>query len=320
MTSNSYLMHHGIKGMHWGVRRYQNPDGTLTSQGKRRYSIQDARKYYKINRLQRAQEKTNDANKYYKLDKKIRRVQTRSDRKRADLSPEDINAGRQIVAKFRKNGRLSGMSITAAGTAAGMAILASNPKTKWAVPLAAVGGAAATARVGKKLPYYHMENRRYNQVNSKNAMTTGESKAQRRLKTARKVLGTTAAVAGGAALAYYAGKKIGANRSFTDQYTNASDAVKRIMDANYAYNRGQQVRKVANKVGNETSKQAKRVYNFATSEQTKQAVRNASQKAYNFATSEQTKQAMRNAGRKVSKTAKAAGRYTKSAYKGFRGI
>ena len=31
---NNYLMHHGIKGMHWGVRRFRNYDGTLTSAGK----------------------------------------------------------------------------------------------------------------------------------------------------------------------------------------------------------------------------------------------------------------------------------------------
>lgn len=31
------LWHFGIKGMKWGVRRYQNEDGTLTSAGKKRY-------------------------------------------------------------------------------------------------------------------------------------------------------------------------------------------------------------------------------------------------------------------------------------------
>lgn len=31
------LTHHGILGMHWGIRRYQNPDGSLTEAGKERY-------------------------------------------------------------------------------------------------------------------------------------------------------------------------------------------------------------------------------------------------------------------------------------------
>lgn len=34
------LYHHGIKGMRWGIRRYQNPDGTLTAKGKKRYSAE----------------------------------------------------------------------------------------------------------------------------------------------------------------------------------------------------------------------------------------------------------------------------------------
>ena len=32
------LYHFGIKGMHWGIRRYQNPDGTLTSAGRKKRS------------------------------------------------------------------------------------------------------------------------------------------------------------------------------------------------------------------------------------------------------------------------------------------
>jgi hypothetical protein len=33
------LYHYGIRGQKWGVRRFQNPDGTLTSAGKQRYGL-----------------------------------------------------------------------------------------------------------------------------------------------------------------------------------------------------------------------------------------------------------------------------------------
>lgn len=37
-NDSSILMHYGIKGQKWGVRRFQNIDGTLTKEGKERYS------------------------------------------------------------------------------------------------------------------------------------------------------------------------------------------------------------------------------------------------------------------------------------------
>ena len=44
MEQNLYLVHHGIKGQRWGVRRYQNPDGTLTAEGRTHY-LNQARKH-----------------------------------------------------------------------------------------------------------------------------------------------------------------------------------------------------------------------------------------------------------------------------------
>lgn len=34
---NNYLSHHGIKGQKWGIRRFQNEDGSYTPEGKERY-------------------------------------------------------------------------------------------------------------------------------------------------------------------------------------------------------------------------------------------------------------------------------------------
>ena len=44
---NNALQHHGIKGQKWGVRRFQNSDGSLTAKGKSRYQSKENKEYGK---------------------------------------------------------------------------------------------------------------------------------------------------------------------------------------------------------------------------------------------------------------------------------
>ena len=75
----SNLSHSGLKGMKWGVRRYQNADGSLTEAGKKRYA-RDARekefskydettgKYFKTSKNNGRTDLEVDANRYAKED------------------------------------------------------------------------------------------------------------------------------------------------------------------------------------------------------------------------------------------------------------
>lgn len=100
------LKHHGIPGMKWGVRRYQNKDGSLTPAGRRREAKLDremakqARKYHELKRKkltgdnQENRPKTIQEMSDAELQAKINRI--RKEQELASLMPKHVSKGRKF--------------------------------------------------------------------------------------------------------------------------------------------------------------------------------------------------------------------------------
>lgn len=97
LLSDKELYHYGILGQKWGIRRYQNADGTLTSEGRERM-LAKARKYEsKANTT--IGESNSAKRKRAKLNQKAKDARyevKKSDLKKARLKKSENNAKRSV--------------------------------------------------------------------------------------------------------------------------------------------------------------------------------------------------------------------------------
>lgn len=88
VTDSYELYHHGIKGMKWGVRRYQNADGTLTPAGKKRDARWKKRNPKKAERAEKLRDSVIESEKRGIATAK---KNLKSDQKAASTSIKDID-------------------------------------------------------------------------------------------------------------------------------------------------------------------------------------------------------------------------------------
>lgn len=125
-TYPNYICHHGIKGMKWGIRRYQNEDGSLTAAGRKRAVKRTVKGYRKSRKTDPKTDflKLNRANSaartYYRQQRTrdlvaYRNAGHRLDQKVSGLSQEQVENGRYRVARARNIKRKTLSVLTATG-------------------------------------------------------------------------------------------------------------------------------------------------------------------------------------------------------------
>lgn len=126
--SSDYLEHHGILGMKWGIRRYQNEDGSLTSAGRERYGVRSGGGINDISSSKGIKRRLNDVDKAiarnkYKRGKAIAKVNEKAmnssnakNASKADAFSKNINKGEEEINSLLKKASDMGYDVNSKDT------------------------------------------------------------------------------------------------------------------------------------------------------------------------------------------------------------
>lgn len=174
-ANSNELYHHGVKGMKWGVRRYQNYDGTYTKRGLERYNkaeesynsaskrYSDARSAYKSGTGSKAAVKS--AKKEVKtakrnLDKSYDQLKLD---KRADKGKELYKRGNTIEGNKTKVA-IGGTAISIGSYAASLVLkssIANESVANVSSAIVNIGGAAASTALATRMAIKNQQLRAY---------------------------------------------------------------------------------------------------------------------------------------------------------------
>lgn len=129
-----YLVHYGIFGQKWGVRRYQNEDGTLTEEGKERYNQKPESEEWK----------KSDAE--HLSDEELRR---RNNRLQAERQYKELTTSQ--VERERAQRRKDIINKVIVGTAVSLAAVAMRGRWKQAASFIGKFGKRSLAKIRTKL-------------------------------------------------------------------------------------------------------------------------------------------------------------------------
>lgn len=168
---NGELYHWGKKGMKWGVRRYQNKDGTLTPAGKKRYA-RDAR--------EQGYKNQDDSGTFYKVSGKKN--------KRTDL---DVDANRYVKEDLTRSKRLVDETTQMTGKLKNLSDSSIRNQKKAKMDLSNMTDKEMRDQINRAL----LE-RQYNDMFAPQKSTRGREFASRTLETAGNVLAVGASALG----------------------------------------------------------------------------------------------------------------------------